>query len=70
MRSQRIRLVTQIFILIFVFKHIRHFVPSQFKQCIRRMFVKVTMAMLMGFLDRFTGMEVKYKIAIYNKILE
>ena len=33
------------------------------------MFVKITMAMLMGaFFNKFTGMEVKYKIAIYNKI--
>ena len=66
--SQHIRLVPQI--LIFVFIHIRHFVPSQFKQCISRMFVKITMAVLMGaFFNKFTGMEVKYKIAIYNKIL-
>ena len=46
--------------------HIHLFVPSQFKQCISRMFVKITMAMLMGaFFNKFTGMEVKYKIAIY-----
>ena len=66
--SQRIRLVAQI--LIFVFIHIRHFVPSQFKQCISRFFVKITMAMLMGAIfNKFTGMEVNYRIAIYNKIL-
>ena len=35
------------------------------------MFVKITTAMLMGaFLNKFTGMEVKYKIAIYNKVLK
>ena len=42
--------------------------PSQFKQCISKMFVKITMAMLMGaFFNKFTGMEVKYKITIFNK---
>ena len=38
---------------------------------ISRVFVKTTMSMLMGaFFDKFTGMEVKYKIAVYNKILK
>ena len=52
-------------------KNIRHFVPSRFKQCIPECFVKITMAMLMGAIfQKLTGMEVKYKIAIYNKILK
>ena len=52
-------------------KNIRHFVPSRFKQCIPECFVKITMAMLMGAIfQKLTGMEVKYKIAIYKKILK
>ena len=43
-----VRLAAKILILIFVFINIRHFVPSQLKQCVSRMFVKITMAMLMG----------------------
>ena len=63
--------VSQILILIFVFIHICHFVPSQLV-CISRFFVKITMAMLMGAnFHKFTRMEVKYlKKAIYNKILK
>ena len=58
-------------ILIFVFVLIRHLVPSQFKQCISSIFVKITMAMLMGAnFHKFTGREAKYKIAIYNKTLK
>ena len=40
---------------------------SAFPEC----FVKITMAMLMGAIfQKLTGMEVNYKIAIYNKILK
>ena len=45
----------------------RRSLNSAFPEC----FVKITMAMLMGAIfQKLTGMEVKYKIAIYNKILK
>ena len=45
----------------------RHGLNSAFPEC----FVKITLAMLMGAIfQKLTGTEVKYKIAIYNKILK